>query len=179
MRGVGVEAGQWRSPRYGLPGTPLATAAGGAPGVAARAAGASQPRGPARHARGESPGSAPARYHAPGSAPAGAAARGVSASAAHAGGAALQRPCRPVSSPRLCAAGGGTPQISGLGCGPGDCLPGVVLGPAASGRGDRVLPEAVDSADAVPPRTGRAPGLEPRGARPEEMHSAPQKLPIL
>src|SRR5208283_3813944 len=74
------------------------------------------------------------RYHSPGSTPAGAAALGVSASAAHAGGAALQPPCRPVSSPRLRAAGGGTPQISGLGGGPGDCLPGVVVGAATSGR---------------------------------------------
>src|ERR1019366_6489521 len=134
MRSVGVEAGQWRSPRYGLPGTPLATAAGGAPGVAARAASASQPLGPARHARGESPDSASARYHAPGSAPAGAPALGVSASAAHARGAALQLPGRPVSSARLHAAGWGTPQISGLGGGPGDCLPGLVVGAAASGR---------------------------------------------
>src|ERR1019366_3949813 len=122
------------SPRYGLPGTPLATAAGWAPGVAARAAGASQPRGPARHARGESPDSAAARYHAPGSAPAGAPALGVSASAAHTRGAPLQLPRRPVSSARLHAAGGGTRQISGLGCGPGGCLPGLVVGPAASGR---------------------------------------------
>src|SRR5208283_4902822 len=74
------------------------------------------------------------RYHSPGSTPAGAAALGVSAGAAHAGGAALQLPRRPVSSPRLHAAGGGTRQISGLGSGPGDCLPGLVVGPAASGR---------------------------------------------
>src|SRR5208337_84951 len=52
----------------------------------------------------------------------------------HARGAALQRPCRPVSSPRLRAAGGGTREISGLGGGPGDCLPGLVVGAAASGR---------------------------------------------
>ena len=115
-------------------GTALATAAGRAPGVAARAASASQPGGPARHARGESAGSAAARYHSSGSAPAGAAALGVSASAAHAGGAALQLPRRPVSSARLRAAGGGTPQISGLGGGPGDRLPGLVVGAAASGR---------------------------------------------
>src|SRR5271170_2315105 len=52
----------------------------------------------------------------------------------HTGGAALQLPGRPVSSPWLRAAGGGTSQISGLGGGPGDSLPGLVVGPAASGR---------------------------------------------
>ena len=35
------------------------------------------------------------------------------------------------------------------------------------------------SADAVPPPSGRAPGLEPRRARPEEGHSASQEQSVL
>ena len=50
-----------------------------------------------------------------------------------------------------------------------------------SGLGEAItlLLEAVGSADAVPPRSRRAAGFEPRRARPEEMHSAPKKLSIL
>ena len=61
-----MEAGQWCSPRYDLPRTPLATAAGWALGVAARTASASQPRSPAPDARDGSPGSVPPGYHSSG-----------------------------------------------------------------------------------------------------------------
>jgi len=91
----GGGAGEWRSPRYGLPGTPLATATGWA-------AWSCRPHGkciatprPARHARGESPDSASARY-SPWKRPCGRSGPWSFAGAAHARGAALQLSRRPV-----------------------------------------------------------------------------------
>src|ERR1019366_6190519 len=55
VRSLGVEAGQRRTPRHGLPRTAAGTGAGRAPGVAARAPCAPQPPGPARDGGGEAP----------------------------------------------------------------------------------------------------------------------------